>query len=118
MTTQEIANRLVEICRAGQFDDAYKELFADNAKSIEPNESFGPKVTEGLTNLLKKAEGFNSRVEAYHGITISDAVIAGDYFSISLAMDLKMHGRERGIIQEICVYHVQDGKIDSEQFFF
>ncbi len=36
MTTQDIANRLVEICHNGDFEKAQSELFADEAVSIEP----------------------------------------------------------------------------------
>ncbi len=37
MTTQEIANRLVELCQKGDFETAQKELFAEDAVSIEPH---------------------------------------------------------------------------------
>jgi len=36
MTTEQIAARLAELCRQGQFEDAQKELYAENAVSIEP----------------------------------------------------------------------------------
>jgi len=37
MTTVDIANRLVELCRKGDFETALKQLFADDAVSIEPH---------------------------------------------------------------------------------
>jgi len=36
MTTQEVANRLIELCRKGQILEAQQELFADNVTSTEP----------------------------------------------------------------------------------
>jgi hypothetical protein len=36
MNTESIANRLVELCRAGKFEQAQKELYASDAVSIEP----------------------------------------------------------------------------------
>ena len=36
MTTQEIANRLAELCQKGDFETAQKELFANDAVSVEP----------------------------------------------------------------------------------
>lgn len=36
MTTQEIANRLVELCKIGQNDAAMQELYAADIVSIEP----------------------------------------------------------------------------------
>ncbi len=46
MTTKEVADRLVEICRAGKIEDAQNELFAQDAVSIEPNDTMGPKETK------------------------------------------------------------------------
>ena len=39
MTTQEVANRLIEMCRKGQILEAQQELFADNVTSTEPEHS-------------------------------------------------------------------------------
>ena len=36
MNTQEVANRLVELCRQGKNEDAINELYADNIISREP----------------------------------------------------------------------------------
>ena len=37
MTTKEIADRLVELCRKGDFEAAQSELFANDVVSIEPH---------------------------------------------------------------------------------
>lgn len=118
MTTQEIATRLAELCREGKWEDAYKELFADNAVSIEP-EAMGPfeKETKGLDNLLKKAATFGEMVEEMHSVTISDPIVAGNSFATRLEMDATMKGRGRSTMSEICLYKVKDGKVISEEFF-
>jgi hypothetical protein len=36
MNTKQIAERLVALCRKGEWETAQKELFADDAVSIEP----------------------------------------------------------------------------------
>ena len=118
MTTKEVADRLVEICRAGKIEDAQNELFAQDAVSIEPNDTMGPKETKGLDAIKKKGEMFNSMLEEFHGSTISDPVVAGNYFSLSWDMDAKMKDQERMMMSEICLYRVKDGKIVSEEFFF
>jgi hypothetical protein len=118
MTTQEVANRLVELSRQGKMQDVFKELFAANAVSIEPDESMGPKVVSGLPGIVEKGKMFDSMVEAFHGSKISDPVVAGNYFSISWWIDTTMKGRGRSQMQEICVYKVENNKIVSEQFFF
>lgn len=118
MTTLQIAHRLVELGRQGKIDDALKELFSDNAVSIEPDQSMGPQRVTGLAAIRKKSEGFASMLEEFHGSTISEPVVAGNYFSISWILDATMKGQKRTEMKEICVYKVEDGKIVSEQFFF
>ena len=68
--------------------------------------------------IKKKAELFISHVENFYGSTISDPVIAGNYFSISWDTDIQMKGEARKTNSELCVYKVKNGKIISEQFFF
>ena len=63
MTTQEIANRLVALCRTGQNAQAYKELFAENAIAVEPAYTQAPN-TEGLPALIAKSGGICCE---YHG---------------------------------------------------
>jgi len=118
MTTKEVADRLVELCRQGKIEDTQTELFAEDAVSIEPDDSMGPRETKGLEGIKKKGEMFNSMLENFYGATISDPIVAGDCFSIGWDMDAQMKGKERMKMSEICVYKVKDGKVISEQFFF
>lgn len=119
MTTQQIADRLTELCRKGEFEKAQKELFAEDAVSIEPQASPGfEKETKGLPGILEKGNQFNSMVEEAHGITVSDPIVSGNAIAFSLDMDTTMKGRGRSTMSEICVYEVKGGKIISEQFFW
>lgn len=118
MTTQEIANRLVELCRQGQFEQAVKELYSEDVVSIEPEGSSPTPRVEGLEGLIKKGEQFKSMVEETHGGEVSDPVVSSDFFSLMMSMDATFKGMGRIVQDEICVYQVKDGKIISEQFFF
>ncbi len=118
MTTKEVADRLVEICRTGNMEQAQQELYSDDAVSIESTDMMGPREVKGMEAIKKKGEMFSSMMEEFYGATISDPVVAKDYFSISWDMDAKMKGMDRMIMSEICVYKVKDGKIILEQFFF
>ena len=118
MTTREIANRLVDMCRNGKTEEAKEELFAPGIISIEPREGLLPKETKGMNAIRKKAELFVSMVEDFYGDTISDPIVAGDYFSISWTSDLQMKGEPRQTNSELCVYKTNGGKIVSEQFFY
>lgn len=118
MTTKDIADRLVALCRKGKTEEAKEELFASDIISIEPYEGLLAKETKGMDAIREKAKLFVSHVEDFYGDTISDPVVAGDYFSLSWESDLKMKGEPRKINMELCVYKVRDGKIVSEQFFY
>ena len=117
-TTQQIADRLAQLCRQGEFEAAQKELFAEDAVSIEQHESpqFA-KETKGLAAIIDKGHKWASAVEQVHECTASTPLVAGNAIAMTLAMDVTMKGRGRQKLEEVCVYEVKDGKIASEQFF-
>ncbi len=120
MTIEQIANRLTELCRQGQYETAQKELFAQDAVSMEPETSPapGPKKTEGLANIIAKGKQFQSMLETIHSGSVSDPVVAGNHFSVAAILDATFKGMGRQKMEEICLYKVKDGKIISEQFFY
>lgn len=118
MKTEEIAKRLVALCREAKWEEAQKELFAANAVSIEPHASPGfDKETKGLPAIIEKGRKFAGMVEKMHALTVSDPVVAGNAFACTMRMDTTMKGQGRMDMGELCVYQVKDGKIVSEQFF-
>jgi hypothetical protein len=117
MMTPQIADRLVELCRKGQFEAAQTELFSDDAISLEP-EGAAMEVAEGLTAIQEKGRQFMASVEEMHGISISEPLVAGNFFTVSMTLDVTFKGQGRVKMQELCVYEVEDGKIIGEQFFY
>lgn len=118
MSTQQIAARLAELCNKGEFETAQKELFADDAVSIEQQESPGfPKETKGLQAIIQKGHHWASSLEQVHGCSASKPLVAGHAIAMTLAMDVTMKERGRMKLEEVCVYEVKDGKIASERFF-
>jgi hypothetical protein len=117
MTTQAVANRLVELCRAGQIQQAQTELYGETMVSIEPA---GAPVerANGLKAVIEKGNAFAGIIEVRHGGSITDPVVTGDHFSMGMTLDATMKGRGRVLLQEICVYKVADGKIVYEQFIY
>jgi ketosteroid isomerase-like protein len=120
MSIEKIADRLIELCRQLQFEEAQTELYADNATSIEP-EGLPPGAlgnVAGLAAIREKGRQFRERTEAIHSITVSEPVLTPNWFSVMMSMDITMKQFGRITMSEICVYHVRDGKIDREQFFY
>lgn len=119
MTTKQVADRLVELCRMGKIVETQQELYAEDAVSKEPF-SPAPEMREvkGMAALAEKAKHFQSMLEEFYGQEISDPIVAGNFFSIAWTMDVKMKGMDRMSMTEICLYHVRNGKIVMEEFFF
>ena len=102
-STQQIANRLVELCREGKYEQCYDELFAADAQNIEM-----PAMAEGP---LGNASGLAA-------IRAGEPSVAGNWFTVPMSMDVTMKGQPRMQMDEMCLYQVRDGKIVREQFFY
>jgi ketosteroid isomerase-like protein len=118
MTTKEIAKRLKKLCDKGDWEGAHRELYAEDAVSIEPEASGGfEKESHGLDAILEKGKKWASMVSEVHEIEVSEPMVAGNTFAVTMRMDMTMKDKKRSDMTELCVYHVKDGKIISEQFF-
>lgn len=117
MKTEEIAKRLVALCREAKWEAAQKELFAADAVSIEPYETpIFAKETKGLPAILEKGHKFDAMVEKMHSLKVSDPIVAANSFACLMSMDVTMKGQGRMNMSELCVYDVKDGKVVSEEF--
>ncbi len=114
MTTRQIALRLIELCNEKEFSNARKELFAENAVSIEADN----KEIIGLAAMDEKEKYWHVTIEKIHNIKISKPLINGNFFSIAFTWDLTYEGKERGGWKEIAVFKVKDEKIVFEKFYY
>jgi limonene-1,2-epoxide hydrolase len=118
MTIEEIAGRLVVLCRQQQYETAQKELFSQDAVSSEP---FGtpdfPRETSGLDAIVEKGHRFASMVAAVHKLEVSEPIIAKSSFACTMRMDVTMKAEGHMDMTELCVYEVKDGKIVTETFY-
>jgi|SRR5581483_5906299 hypothetical protein len=120
MNTEAVAKRLVALCREFKYEQAQKELYADDAVSIEP-EGLPPGAlgsVKGLKAIIEKGHQFNAMVENFHGGEVSDPVVTGNWFALTMTLDATFKGRGRTKMEEVCVYQVRNGKIVKEQFFY
>lgn len=120
MDIQQIANRYVELCRAGEHSQIQDELYADDAVSIEAegNQSGPLGNVEGLEAIREKGRKFMDDVTEIHDSWCSDAVVGGDWFSLAMGIDATYKSMGRMAVAEVAVYKVRDGKIVHEQFFY
>lgn len=116
-TTAQVANRLIELTRQGLFLEAQQELFAPQAINQEPSHSRSPSVS-GLAAILQKEEQFLKQVQQWHEIEVSEPLLAGNYFSLRMCIDVSLQSGKSLQLEEIIVYQIQEGKIVREQFFY
>ncbi|AXT19740.1 nuclear transport factor 2 family protein [Flavobacteriaceae bacterium AU392] len=118
MNTQDVANRLVEMCRQGQNLEAITELYDENVISKEMP-GYPDEIISGRENVYKKSEDWLNNVEEFHGGDISDPIIAGNHFTTKMSFDVTFKDRGRQQMEEVCVFEInENNKIVSEQFFY
>lgn len=117
-STENIARRLVALCRDAKWETAQRELFSQDAVSIEPQP--GPmfdQETRGLEAIVEKGKKFDAMIEKLHSLKVSDPLVGPSSFACTMNLDITMKGQGRMQMGELCVYEVKDGKIVAERFF-
>jgi len=117
MTTQEVAEKLVSLCREGQYQDAYN-LYADDAESIEMEGMPGEKITKGKENIWNSYLQWAESIEEMHGGSVGEPVVAANHFVVPMSMDATFKGQGRWAFDELCMYQVEGGKIKKAQYFY
>jgi hypothetical protein len=112
-----IANRLVELVRQKKFIEAQQELFATDAINQE-SDKLKERSVNGLEAILKKEARFNASIKEWSALEVSDPLVANDFFTIQLKMEVILRNDQKISLNEIIVYEVRNGKIISEQFYF
>lgn len=115
---QEVADKLVALCREGKNVDAINELYDDNVVSIEPESSPMPGKTTGKKAVLESTNQWYSSVEEIHSVYISDPIVSGNFFACTMDIDATYKNRGRNEMNELCVFEIKDGKIVTSQFFY
>jgi hypothetical protein len=114
MNTQEVAQRLVELVRQGKSNVAFEELYDENIVSTEGDGT----TIHGIQAVLQHSQDFQSQIEEFHGMEVSDPIVAETHFAVTMVVDATYKGGHHKVLNEICVYEVQNGKVIKEQFFF
>ncbi|MBS1531955.1 MAG: nuclear transport factor 2 family protein [Bacteroidetes bacterium] len=115
---QEVAHRLVELCREGKNAQAITELYDDNIVSIEPDGSPMAGKTEGKQAVLDGTNRWYDSVQELHSSHISDPIVSGNFFACAMNVDATYKEHGRNVMDEICVFEVRDGRIIKSQFFY
>lgn len=119
MSTQDIANDLVALCRQGKFDESGEKYWADDVVSIEAGGPPGmDPVSRGKDAVRGKGEWWANAHEI-HSADAEGPYVNGDQFIVRFKLDttFKETG-QRSQMDEMALYTVRDGKIVEERFFY
>ncbi|WP_299126306.1 nuclear transport factor 2 family protein [uncultured Winogradskyella sp.] len=117
MNTWDVAKKWQEMCNKGENLDCINELYADNVTSNEMPGMPGEKIT-GKQEVWNKNKEWLDNVTEFHSSSISEPVVAGNYFTTKMDFDVTFKDRGRQQMEELAVFEVKDGKIVSEQFLY
>jgi ketosteroid isomerase-like protein len=119
MTTQQIADRLVALCREGNDLQVHAELYGDDIVSIEP---FAPpgRSAESVGIAAVKAKGaWWYSAHTVNSSTVDGPLVSDAHFCVRFHYDVTQKASGNTIkFSELAVYQVKDGKIVREQFFY
>jgi ketosteroid isomerase-like protein len=119
MTLKEIADELVAGCREERTRENLDKLYAADAVSVEPTDMGGGRETVGLAAIHGKHDWWEANFDV-PSLTVGGPFLHGDdRFAVIFEMETvsKATG-DRRKDREVGVYHVKDGKIVREEFFF
>lgn len=119
MTTQEVANRLKELCSEGKFHEAIDTLYSPDVVSMESSAPpGGSRETKGLDGVKRKGEWWSEN-HIVHSATVEGPLVAASFFTVTFKMDVTFKPKNhRFTMEEIAVYKVENGKIVHEEFFY
>lgn len=121
MTTQEIAARYHELISQRKFIEIQDTLYDENIVCQESEKAtlMGMAIfTHGREAIKAKGIARRATMETMHSYACSEPIVAGEFFSVVLKQDVTFKGKPRVAIEEIGVFHVKEGRIVKEQFFY
>jgi ketosteroid isomerase-like protein len=116
-TTQDVANDLVAMWKAGQFDESGEKYWADDVVSYENMPGAEMAEIRGKAGVRGKGEWWAANHEV-HDVVVEGPYLHGDQFAVRFKMELTPKGGERTTMDEIGLYTIKAGKIAEERFFY
>lgn len=119
MTTQDVANDLVALCKEGKFGEAGEKYWANDVVSVEAGApGGGDPISHGIDAARGKGAWWTANHDV-HGVEVRGPYVNGDQFVVHFKMDItpKASG-QRATMDEMAVYTLKAGKIAEERFFY
>lgn len=119
MTTLDVANKLVELCKQGKNQEAMETLYAADIVSVEAREMPGLGAeARGREAVFAKGKWWNEN-HTVHSATCEGPWPHGDRFIARFTYDVTHKPSNRRFqLDEVALFTVNNGKIVREEFFY
>lgn len=119
MTSKEIADELVALCKQGKNMEAIEKLYSSDIVSVEASASPGMDQTQTGIEAIKGKNKWWVDNHEVHGGEVNGPFPNGDRFIVHFKFEVtpKQTG-QRMSLEEMGLYTVKNGKIVKEEFFY
>ena len=119
MTTKDIGQKLVDLCKAGKNTDAMQSLYAKDIVSLEAGAPPGQSPeTKGLDACLAKGKQWREQHEI-HSAKVEGPFPNGNRFAVKFDYDVTHKpDNKRMQVHEVALYTVENDKIVREEYFY
>src|SRR5438046_4569317 len=116
-STEEVATKLVDYCRKGEWMKAVDDLYAKDIVSVEAHAMENmPAEMRGIDQVRGKTEWWEKNMEV-HSAKVGGPFAAGDKFVVQFDIDVTEKGSNKRMqMSEVGIYTVKDGKVAREEF--
>lgn len=118
MKTPEIALKLAVLCRQGKYQEAHDTLYANDALSVEMDDSMGQREVRGIDAIKTKGEAWAQMFNGSATSWCDDPIISGNSFACRMGFAGIGHDGSEIKGEELAVYITKDDKIIEERFFW
>jgi hypothetical protein len=117
MNTEEVAKKLVDYCRKGDWMKAIDDLYSKEIVSVEAREMENmPAEMRGIDQVRGKTEWWEKNMEV-HSAKMTGPFVARDTFVVQFDVDVtEKASKKRMQMSEVGIYKVKDGKVAREEF--
>jgi len=117
MNTEEVAQKVVELCRKQAWKEALDAVYAKDIVSVEAQGMGGDSPEKrGIDQVRGKTQWWIDNMEVHH-VKVGGPFVAHDRFVVQYDIDVTdKNSKKRMQMSEVGVYTVKDGKIVREEF--
>jgi hypothetical protein len=119
MTTAEVGEEYVSLCRQGEFDEAMARFFsADHVRIGSPDMIEPPIEIHGIEAIKESGRGFAGENEI-HGFDVEGPFVGGNQFAARFSINTtSISTGSQMTIRKLDLYTVNDGTIVRSEIYY